>query len=730
MLDALRARLKPVAHLEAAARVLEWDQETYMPPGAAAARAQQLATLRTMAHEHFVAEETADLLAGAKPNGPLEDALVRVTRRDLERQAGLPSALVRREAEASAHALQAWKGARDDDDFPRFAPHLDRLLAIQRKKADCWGAKPGNRYDPLLETYEPGTTGDDVEAVFAELRTGLVPLIQAVAEQAQVSDAPVRGAFDPDRQWDFGLAVARAFGYDLQHGRQDRSAHPFTTAFSPPYDVRITTRTDPDYFPTAFYGTLHEVGHALYEQGFSPALVYTPLAEGASLGMHESQSRLWENQVGRSRAFWDRHFAEAQGHFPERLSGVSVEAFWKAVNRVEPSLIRVEADELTYHLHVLLRFELERAMVEGDLAARDLPGAWREKTRDYLGVTPETDADGCLQDIHWAMGAFGYFPTYTLGTLMSAQLWDALGRDLAGGDAESAGGAGRLRRHSRLAARAHPPPRPRPQRAGPPESRHRQHARRRPVARLRKAQDGGSLRHLLTRPFYFACSSSGPSNASATAASARRSVTISGCASTGSRTSRPTPSRDDCAGTIIRSNGVQSDVKPCRSSIWASALRSRRKALPGSHLARRRSRPGARRDRAPVRRRERDEPPDARRSAEPLHVDARDEPAHRKAHEVERAAGQRSVGEGGELAGLRLQPDAPVARLRRDGVRLEAAPGQKARHRRHLARPVEKAGHEHDGSALATGAAGHRFPSHRSSRRSRCAVQSAAGSAA
>ena len=436
MLDALRARLEPVAHLEAAARVLEWDQETYMPPGAADARAQQLATLRTLAHEHFVAEETAQLLADAEPDGPLEEALVRVTRRDLEREAKLPSALVRREAEASAQALEVWKRAREDDDFRRFSPHLDRLLALQREKADCWGAEPGNRYDPLLATYEPGTTGDDVAAVFTELRAELVPLIQAVAGQAQVSDAPVRGAFDPGRQWAFGLQTARRFGYDLRHGRQDRSAHPFTTAFSPPHDVRITTRTDPNFFPAAFYGTLHEAGHALYEQGFDRALVYTPLAEGASLGMHESQSRLWENQVGRSRAFWDRHFCEAQTAFPERLSGVSAEAFWKAVNRVEPSLIRVEADELTYHLHVLLRFELERALVEGDLAVADLPGAWREKMRDYLGVTPKTDADGCLQDIHWAMGAFGYFPTYTLGTLMSAQLWDALGRDLAGGDAE------------------------------------------------------------------------------------------------------------------------------------------------------------------------------------------------------------------------------------------------------------------------------------------------------
>ena len=436
MLDALRARLEPVAHLEAAARVLEWDQETYMPAGAAAARAQQLATLRTLAHAHFVAEETARLLADAEPEGPLEEALVQVTRRDLERQVKLPSALVRREAEASAQALEAWKGAREADDFRRFAPHLDALLAIQRDKADCWGAASGNRYDPLLDGYEPGTTGADVAAVFASLRAELVPLIQAVAERPQVDDAPVRGAFDPDRQWDFGLRIARRFGYDLRHGRQDRSAHPFTTAFSPPYDVRITTRTDPGFFPTAFYGTLHEAGHALYEQGFSRALAYTPLADGASLGMHESQSRLWENQVGRSRAFWDRHFPEAQAAFPERLAGVTAGAFWRAVNRVQPSLIRVEADELTYHLHVLLRFELERAMVEGDLAVADLPGAWREKMQQYLGVTPQTDADGCLQDIHWAMGAFGYFPTYTLGTLMSQQLWEALGRDLAGGDAE------------------------------------------------------------------------------------------------------------------------------------------------------------------------------------------------------------------------------------------------------------------------------------------------------
>ena len=291
------------------------------------------------------------------------------------------------------------------------------------------------RYDALLDAFEPDARTADVARVFAVLRAELVPLVAAVADRPAPDDSFLRAPYDEAEQWAFGLETAEAFGYSLDHGRQDRSAHPFSTSFGTT-DVRVTTRLDPDFFPTAFFGTAHEVGHALYEQGFAPELARTPLADGASLGLHESQSRLWENLVARSAPFWEGAYPRLQARFPDALGGVERAAFVRAVNRVEPSLIRVEADELTYHLHVLLRFEIERALLSGALDAADLPEAWNEGMRDLLGVAPPSDADGCLQDIHWSLGALGYFPTYTLGTLMSVQLWDAAARDLGDLDAD------------------------------------------------------------------------------------------------------------------------------------------------------------------------------------------------------------------------------------------------------------------------------------------------------
>ena len=447
-LTPLRERLAEVFDLHRAAAVLEWDQETYMPPGGAEARAAQVATLRRLAHERFTDDAVAAWLDAAEREtaGLDEDdydrALVRVTRRDHARATRLPSALVAALAEAKGHALEAWKAARADDDYAAFAPHLQRILDLQREKAErlvpllaeeraAAGTALSDEplYDALLDEYEPGATTSEVALVFDALSEHLVPLVEAVAGRPPVDDAVLRRHYPEGAQWAFGLEVARALGYDLDRGRQDRSAHPFTTAFATT-DVRITTRLDEAFFPSAFFGTIHEVGHALYEQGVDPALDRTPLADGTSLGMHESQSRLWENLVGRSRAFWAHWLPRAQAHFPEALGGVDAEAMYRAVNRVAPSLIRVEADELTYHLHILLRFEIERALVAGRLAVADVPDAWNARMEALLGLTPPTDAEGCLQDIHWALGALGYFPTYTLGTLMSVQLLDAARRDL------------------------------------------------------------------------------------------------------------------------------------------------------------------------------------------------------------------------------------------------------------------------------------------------------------
>ena len=443
--DALRQRLAEVADLAHAAAVLEWDQETYMPPGGAEARGRQIATLRRFAHERFVDERVGEWIEAAEAESDLDRALVRVTARDWRRATLLPGRLVAEKAEASARAKGAWKAAREADQFALFAPHLERILALAREEADLVrplvAAERGPdyapseadaRYDALLDEYEPGASSAGVAATFRQLREGLIPLVAAVAEAEAPDDAFLRQPFDADAQWAFGLDVAQALGYSLDHGRQDRSAHPFTTAFGYS-DVRITTRVDPGFFPTAFFSTIHEAGHGIYEQGFAPELAGTPLADGASLGVHESQSRLYENLVARSEPFWAWAYPTLEARFPH-LQGVPRDAFVRAVNKVEPSLIRVEADELTYHLHVLLRFELERAMLTGDLAVEDLPAAWTERMTDYLGIAPPTDADGCLQDIHWSLGAVGYFPTYTLGTLMSAQLWTAADADLAGLD--------------------------------------------------------------------------------------------------------------------------------------------------------------------------------------------------------------------------------------------------------------------------------------------------------
>ncbi|MEL7170140.1 MAG: carboxypeptidase M32 [Bacteroidota bacterium] len=435
-LDALRARLATVYDLNKAASVLEWDQETYMPDGATEARAHQLTTLRSLSHEHFTDDETGALLEraevatqGLEAQDPAR-ALVRVAQRDYDRATKLPARLVAEFATATARAKHAWQAARADDDFAQFAPHLERVIALSVEKADALGATvPEARYDILLDEYEPGMTAAEVAREFAELREGLVPLVEAIADAPHVDDAFLHAPFDEAAQWAFGLEVAQAFGYDLAHGRQDRSAHPFSTTLAID-DVRITTRIDPNYFPSGFFGTLHETGHALYERGVSPDLARSPLASGTSLGMHESQSRLWENQVGRSRPFWQRWYPKLQDRFPAQLSAVPVDAYYRAINRVGPSFIRVEADEVTYNLHVMLRFEIERALIDGSLSVADVPAAWNAAMKDYLGVTPPTDREGCLQDIHWSIGLVGYFPTYTLGTLMSAQLFEAAQRDL------------------------------------------------------------------------------------------------------------------------------------------------------------------------------------------------------------------------------------------------------------------------------------------------------------
>ncbi len=423
----LRDIVAQVSDLRAAASVLSWDQETYMPPGAAESRANQLATLRRIAHERFTSDEIGVLLDELEPlaaeldPSSTEAGLVRVLRRDFDKAVKLPTDLVVAIAEAVSRGKEAWKTARKEDRFGLFAPHLERLIDLTRQKAEAYGYDD-HVYDAILDEYEPGMKTAQVTEIFRALREELVPIVAAIAANEETSDAVLHQRFDHRRQWDFGLDVIRAFGYDFERGRQDLSTHPFTTTFSI-NDVRITTRVNEAFLNPGLFGTLHEAGHALYEQGIDLELERTLLADGTSLGMHESQSRLWENLIGRSRVFWQYYYPRLQSVFPEQLNTTSIDAFYRAINKVKPGVIRVEADEVTYNLHIMLRFELEKELLEGRLDVHDLPLAWNTRMQDYLGVVPDTDAEGVLQDIHWSLGAFGYFPTYAIGNLMSTQLY-------------------------------------------------------------------------------------------------------------------------------------------------------------------------------------------------------------------------------------------------------------------------------------------------------------------
>jgi len=419
----LRTRLSRITDLNHAAALLEWDQETYMPSGAAESRARQVATLRSLAHELLTADEIVTLLESAVPDSDIDADLIRVVKKDVTKATKVPSSLIAEMAEAAGLSKGAWQKARQTNDFDIFAPHLSKIVELAVRHAEALGYDE-TPYDALLDQYEEGMTTSQVQSVFSGLKDELVPIVKTIAEATPLSDSIVHGHFPKESQWKFGLDVAQQMGYDLNHGRQDVSTHPFSTAFSIT-DVRITTRIDPEFFNPGFFGTLHEAGHALYEQGIDPGLEGSPLADGTSLGMHESQSRLWENLIGRNRPFWQHYYPQAQEVFPAAFGGVDFESFFRSINAVAPSPIRVEADEVTYNLHIMLRFELEQDMIAGRIATKDLPREWNDRMEAWLGIRPENDAEGVLQDIHWSLGAIGYFPTYALGNLMSVQLFNA-----------------------------------------------------------------------------------------------------------------------------------------------------------------------------------------------------------------------------------------------------------------------------------------------------------------
>ena len=437
-LEQLQGHLAHVKALAEASAVLGWDQQTYMPPGGAEARAAQLTALASVIHEKATGDESARLLAAAERAGggldPDSDgaALLRAARRDFDQATKVPTALVAETARVTALAFEQWARARAESDWGRFAPWLEQILDLTRQTADHLGHS-GERYDALLDQFEPGMTTEDVRTMFDAIKPDLVALVKAVADlgPGAVDDSVLHRAFDEEKQRSFGEGVVRALGYDWSRGRQDRALHPFCTSFGHD-DVRITTRFDPNFLPAGLFGSVHETGHALYEQGVTSRYPGDILADGASLGFHESQSRLWENLVGRSRPFWQFFYPGLQAAFPESLGDVDAERFYRAINKVEPSLIRVEADEVTYNLHILLRFEVEQALLSGELSVADAPAAWDAKMQAYFGLTPPDDAQGILQDVHWSSGAIGYFPTYSVGNLLSVQLYDRADADLGG----------------------------------------------------------------------------------------------------------------------------------------------------------------------------------------------------------------------------------------------------------------------------------------------------------
>lgn len=430
--DALKRRLARIQGINKAVMVLMWDQHTYMPDGGVADRGEQMATLGQLSHELFVDDETGRLLDSAAAEVESlgydsdEASVVRVTRRDYDRARLVPVELVGRMRRHATEANSVWIKARRENDYDTFAPYLRNTVGLSLELADAYGYK--NRpYDALVETVEPGITTEDLERIFGELRAGQVPLIREIASRPQVDDSVLHQHFDEGKQEAFGKLVVERLGYDFNRGRLDRTVHPFAISFGLG-DVRITTRYDSNFLSMALFGTMHESGHGMYEQGVGSGLAGTPLARGASGGMHESQSRLWENLVGRSRRFWVAFLPELQKVFPEQTSQIDVDTIFKAVNKVHPSLIRVEADELTYNMHIMLRFELENDFLEGRLDVKEAPDAWREKMKEYLGVEPENDTLGILQDTHWS-GGLGGFANYTLGNVISAQLWEAANRE-------------------------------------------------------------------------------------------------------------------------------------------------------------------------------------------------------------------------------------------------------------------------------------------------------------
>jgi carboxypeptidase Taq len=420
-----------IEDLRALGSLAEWDQNTEMPEGAGEVRGYQSATLQGVLHERWTDKRLGSLLdklntvVSGSNYTDADRGLVREAQRNYDHSTKLPRKLVEEMARVQASSFEAWRRAREHNDFASFAPWLGRTVALQREVADHIGYTE-TRYDALLDLFEPGMTAGSLDKLFTPVREVSTTLLQRIeASGTSVDDSCLQGEFSEEKQVALSEALLRGMGYDFTYGGIAVSPHPFTTSFGSPFDVRLTVHPDRRFIQASVMAAIHEGGHAVYEQGSAQTLVRTPIAGGASMGMHESQSRLWENAIGRSEAFWHSQFAAVREAFPEHFAPVDAVTFARALNKVKPSLIRIEADEVTYNLHIIVRYELEKAMINGDVAIESLPGLWNAKYREYLGIEPTNDSVGVLQDIHWSSG-FGYFPSYTLGNLYSAQIYSTL----------------------------------------------------------------------------------------------------------------------------------------------------------------------------------------------------------------------------------------------------------------------------------------------------------------
>lgn len=435
LFEKLKEDLEEMAHLKAAIAVLAWDQEVFMPPKGIEMRAKTISNLVIILHEKFVSKDFESLLlkvkklADNKKLNDNENCIIREIWREFEREKKMPSDFVKELAIVSTMAKNVWAEARKKADFKIFLPYLKKLVELKRKEAKLVGFK-NNPYDALLETYEPNITTEEISVVFDDLKKFLIPFLKKIKKsKIKINPNILKGSYPTEKQINFNKFIAKKIGFDFEAGRLDISAHPFTTNFNT-QDVRITTRFKDYDILDSFSSTIHEAGHAMYEQGILTENFGTPLGESVSTGIHESQSKIWENIVGKGRPFWKFFYPIIQKNFPKPFSKIKFNGFYRTLNCVKPSFIRIESDEITYNLHIIMRFEIEKELIDGSIKVEDLPKIWNNKVKEYFGIKVPNNAQGVLQDIHWSEGYFGYFPTYALGNLYSAQFYNAARRDI------------------------------------------------------------------------------------------------------------------------------------------------------------------------------------------------------------------------------------------------------------------------------------------------------------